>query len=423
MRSLSVFIVLVFLMPITTAAMQTYTCPELVEIALEATDEACLEIGTNTACYGHSVIDAEPHPETDALVFTRPGDKEQLLDIQGLRLSAMDVGTGAWGVALMKLLAYVNNSQPEDVTFLLFGNVEIENMVEPTFTLEVTLNEAFQLRLAPVADAEVVTTVTAGEVVIAKQRLADGSWLRVEVLENGWVGWLPANVVKPANGLDELKVVEVFEPYYGPMQAFFLTTGKDDASCPEAPESGLLIQTPQGVAEVTLVINGVNIQFSDTAFVQAQPNGNMTVEVIRGWAAVETETGWQTVAPGMQSNIPMSSSLSSNGSSTLSNGATGGAIPVMTDSGIQGGQAVHQNNLPNRVEPAQAVVQQHNPVENNPATNTEVVTNPPADAVVPDNTTVQTPADGSTTSGGEEAPAQQDNLVTDLLNILTSLLQ
>ncbi|KAB2903806.1 MAG: SH3 domain-containing protein [Anaerolineae bacterium] len=305
---LSLFLGLLLLTPLTTTAFQNYTCPELVEIALNAADEACFNVGTNKACYGHSFIDAQPRPDVETLEFAAPGDEADLLEISTMRLSAMDVGTGAWGVAFMNLLAY-SDFKPEDVSILVFGNVEIQNLVEPTTTLEITLVESTDLLIAPAASSEVIETVEAGQIIEAKQRLEDTSWLRVEIQDSGIVGWIPAEAVNESSHLDELTIVDAWEPYYGPMQAFYFTSGTDDAVCPQAPESGLIIQTPEGVAEVNLVINGVNIQLSATAFVQAQPGGAMTVEVISGWAEVESNGLSQTVSSGQQVSIPISENL------------------------------------------------------------------------------------------------------------------
>ena len=51
------------------------------------------------------------------------------------------------------------------------------------------------------------------------------------------------------------------EPLYNPMQAFYFQSGVD-AMCPAAPDSGMLIQTPEGVGEVTFLINEVDISLA-----------------------------------------------------------------------------------------------------------------------------------------------------------------
>ena len=59
---------------------------------------------------------------------------------------------------------------------------------------------------------------------------------------------------------------------FTPMQAFYFRSGVGDAGCAEAPESGMLIQTPEGVEEVFLNVNGANMLLGSTAFLQAGVN-------------------------------------------------------------------------------------------------------------------------------------------------------
>lgn len=94
-----------------------------------------------------------------------------------------------------------------------------------------------------------------------------------------------------------------------PLQAFVVETGVDDAPCFAAPQSGMLIQTPEGVAEINLLINEVHISLGSTAFIQAQPNGSMSVSLLEGSAHVRARNGDVTLVPGTQSEI----SLDENG--------------------------------------------------------------------------------------------------------------
>ncbi len=77
---------------------------------------------------------------------------------------------------------------------------------------------------------------------------------------------------------------------FSPMQAFYLTTGIGDAGCSEAPESGMLVQTPQGVGEVTFNVNGVDVAMGSTVFFQANTPQHLTATTVEG-AAVFTVDG------------------------------------------------------------------------------------------------------------------------------------
>jgi hypothetical protein len=73
---------------------------------------------------------------------------------------------------------------------------------------------------------------------------------------------------------------------YTPMQAFYLTTGIGDARCHESPESGLLVQTPRGMGEVSFVVNEITVQLGSTVLFQAQPGGEMIVTTLEGSAVL-----------------------------------------------------------------------------------------------------------------------------------------
>lgn len=105
--------------------------------------------------------------------------------------------------------------------------------------------------------------------------------------------------------LDDETPVEDDEPRYGPMQAFYFTSGVDDRPCAEAPDSGLMIQTPEGAGEITFLINEVNIDLGSTAYLQAQPDDEMTVNLIEGQADVTAQGVTVTAPAGTRVRIPL----------------------------------------------------------------------------------------------------------------------
>ena len=106
----------------------------------------------------------------------------------------------------------------------------------------------------------------------------DGEWVRIIVpnSESGELGWISTQLISTSGDFSTLHVVQPGQPQFGPMQAFYLTTGIGDAGCNEAPESGVLIQTPEGVSEVTFNINGVDVAMGSTVLFQAQPDAAMS---------------------------------------------------------------------------------------------------------------------------------------------------
>lgn len=85
-------------------------------------------------------------------------------------------------------------------------------------------------------------------------------------------------------------------PVYAPMQAVYFNSGEAAPACEEMPADGLLVQTPEGVAEVSLLINEVNIHIGSTAYVTAKAGEPMTVYVVEGEVRAETDSG-QSIAP------------------------------------------------------------------------------------------------------------------------------
>jgi hypothetical protein len=218
-------------------------CPTIVQNAIDLTSERCDGTQSNEICYGHLVLEAQPHLDADSRDFERlqPGDVVDVNRVQSLRLSAMDVDSGRWGVVMMLVEAALSAAEAaaDEVQILLFGDTELQD---------------------------------------ASQFIADSAQS------------------------DAL-------PEFGAMQAFFFRSGVDDAPCAEAPNSGLLIQTPEGVASVSIWMDEVVIQLDATAFVQAQPNGTLTVNVLEGTATLQAQGDTRTVVAGMQVSVPLDEEL------------------------------------------------------------------------------------------------------------------
>jgi hypothetical protein len=226
------------------------------------------------------VLDAQPQPNVGRLDFAREGDIVAVDQVQALRLSGMDVASEVWGVALMRLQASLPDSLTgHNITLLVFGDVEIENQMTWSSWMPRAGTHNVNVRQGPSFGAEIIGRLVPGQSVTANGRLADRSWVRIALPDNGGTGWVAGGLLTITTGIDTLDVVEPAAPHYGPMQAFYFQSGAQDAACQEAPDSGLLIQTPEGVGEVTLLINEVNIQLGSTVYFQAQPS-DMTVRVV-----------------------------------------------------------------------------------------------------------------------------------------------
>jgi LysM repeat protein len=89
-----------------------------------------------------------------------------------------------------------------------------------------------------------------------------------------------------------------------PMQAFYLSTGIGDRRCNEAPDSGILIQTPEGVETVDLNINGVDIALGSTAFLQSSTE-HMDLFLLEHEAEAGVGDDTQIVPAGTFVRIPL----------------------------------------------------------------------------------------------------------------------
>jgi len=212
------------------------TCPNIVEAALATIDSACDDTGRNQACYGNVRLDVVPQPDAGPVTFAQQGDKVDLAAVQSLTLSSMDEAASEWGMAVMKVQADLPDALPgQNVTFLLFGDVQIEN------------------------------------------------------------------------------AVAVGDEGRSPMQAFRIETGLRDSVCSNAPDSGLLIQTPEGIGQVRFTVNSVDIALSSTAYIQAEASDRMAVNMLEGEAEVTAQGVTQTVSAGEQVSVPMDADLQASG--------------------------------------------------------------------------------------------------------------
>jgi hypothetical protein len=94
-----------------------------------------------------------------------------------------------------------------------------------------------------------------------------------------------------------------------PMQAFYLRTGIGDAACAEAPESGVLVQTPEGASSVVFNVNGVDVEMGSTVFFQSDVELGMTVSTLEGAAYVSAQNGSQPILPGTWVRVPLGQGL------------------------------------------------------------------------------------------------------------------
>ena len=328
MNSWRAFACILVLLSFTTvlvqpAVAQTETCSVVVQQALAEVDEGCAATGRNQACYGYVSLEATPREGVQEFLFDKQGDLANVADLDTLRLSALDLENDQWGIALLKLQANLPETLPgQNVTFLLFGDVEIQNAVAPetedapeVVEISVTANGGANIRSAPTTQSTIAGSLANGDTTIANGRNGDGSWLRIQIPESSDLGWVSASLLVPDGDVSTLSIVEGTDAAesFTPMQAFYFKTGITETTCADAPADGILIQTPEGAGEITLRANDVDIQLGSTGFFQAVPGEEMTVSVVEGQGEVSSNGVSVTVPAGTQVTIPIDENLSASG--------------------------------------------------------------------------------------------------------------
>ncbi|MCU0512839.1 MAG: SH3 domain-containing protein [Anaerolineae bacterium] len=298
-------------------------CPAIVAQALDRTRQDCTGVQDNEACYGNIFLNIVPQTGVNAadIQFGNPGDTVDIVKVRSLTLSPMDITRDVWGVALIQ--AQLKNDVPQgpppaataaatdddvtqDVTFLLFGDTALQQDVP---LLNATARATVNVRSTPETGSR-LGSLAPGEAVILRGRLADNTWLLVTLADLSLAGWVAARFLEIEGDLATLDIVEPEQAQpQGPMQAFVFQSGVNDAPCDAAPNSGMLVQTPEGVASVTISIDEVTIQLNATAFIQAQPDGTMSVTALDGTARVEANGESRTIVAGTRVDVPLDENL------------------------------------------------------------------------------------------------------------------
>ncbi len=296
---------------------QAVDCPSIVKSALDIVDASCSDTGRNEVCYGNITLNATLREGVGNLTFTKAGDRAHVADIQTLQLSSMSLTDKSWGVALMEVQANLPDTQPgQNVVFLLFGDVSIDNAMTSASEIPVITTGNVNVRLRPTTNSNnVISSLKSGEKLIATGRLLDSSWVRIKVENDArGIGWVSADFLQ--GDLNKLSIIRPDAPTWGPMQSFYFKTGAGDRPCAQAPDSGILIQTPKGVGKVTLNANDVEITLGSTVYLQAQPNNLMTVTVVEGQATLQVAGQTQIVPAGTYSQVQLDAKGHASGSAS-----------------------------------------------------------------------------------------------------------
>jgi hypothetical protein len=280
-------------------------CTQITTLALETVDELCQGIGRNQACYGNLMVNATPRVSTEDLIFNKAGDIASLNAIRSLTLGGLDIANQEWGVAMMRLQANLPDTLPgQNVTFLLFGDVELEDVSTTDVFVPMAARVGVNVRLAPSDTSPILGSFAQGAQIEAAGRFGD--WVQVKYAAHpGLTGWVSAELVD--GDVVSLPEVEVRSQVETPMQSVYFKSGVGEPQCEDAPQDGLLIQSPKGLGLVRFSVNGVELQMGSTAFVSIE-NDAMSYTLLEGKAFVTSEEVIQRVYPGQETHVELDES-------------------------------------------------------------------------------------------------------------------
>jgi hypothetical protein len=285
-------------------------CGEFVQAALESVEQVCANTGRNQACYGNIALEVTPQPDAANFQFANLGDITDVASIQSMELSGLNEEAGTWGIVLMHVQANIPDTLPgQNVSILLFGNTQIRNaadsveaQVPPEQEQTVTATINVNVRALPSTNAQILVSVSPNSNIIATGRTADKQWIRVRY--DGSTGWISSQLLSGGH-LEDLIIVDPDAQQYGPMQAFYFTSGIGQATCKEVPSNGMLVQTPEGVGEISLNVNEVEVNMGSTVFFRINDDRSLEVTPIEGVARVTSQGVKRTAVAGTRIEVPL----------------------------------------------------------------------------------------------------------------------
>lgn len=287
-------------------------CSAFFETALATVEEACSDLGRNQACYGNVALTAIGQPDASNFQFSDTGDIADVAAIQSMQLSGYDPENGLWGVVMMQVQADLPNTMTgQNVTVMLFGDVSLTNtadsvieQVPPEQEQVVQADSNVNVRAFPSSSGEVIGTIAPNTGIVATGRSADSQWIRVRF--GAETGWIFAQLLNSDFDPNNLLVVDNPDvPLYAPMQAFYLTAGIGRPSCAQVPDDGMMVQTPEGIASINLVVNEVNVEMGSTVYFSINDEGDMEIAPLEGSARIESDEEIVTVIEGGYVEVPL----------------------------------------------------------------------------------------------------------------------
>lgn len=287
------------IMPPIAFADDGEACGEFVQQVFFDVSRYCSELDNNQACLGYKGAKA-----TNNADFTSVGDTLELSATQKFETQVIDPASDTYGVVVMNIQANYHADTSRHVVLLALGEASIENavasnwQVTPANTTEVSALEATSVYLTPGMDAAIIGKLSLGDVVIADGVSPDGNWARIAY--QGTTAWVTLDDV----ALDTSALAVLSANALTPMQNLNIRTGLSN-TCSAAPPSAIVLQSATD-EPVSMVVNGISIDFGSTVFVHNIDNNTLRIVTGEGQSILFAGTTQEVVIPtGTSVDIPL----------------------------------------------------------------------------------------------------------------------
>ncbi|MAU08904.1 MAG: hypothetical protein CL607_03715 [Anaerolineaceae bacterium] len=322
---------------------QADQCPIQVQQSFDTTEQTCTDLLPGIACVGNGTVQSQPRNASETFAFAQSGDRTEFSALDSLTLQTLSSANQVWTVMQAQApFSTRAGSGGANASLVAFGDVSLTNTgddFDPNFlTASVLAQQGLNVRRTPDERGVVVYQLKPTDEVVVTGRTIDDQWVRI-VIPNAFagVGWAYAPYIDVPGGITELPIVavnseppELEAPEFGPMQAFTLRSSQYP-NCENMPDSGILIQSPDGLADALLIrINGVRIELNGAMFVQAQPSANLEIDVLEGEAVVSANGSSATANAGNAVTVLLTEDMQANGTPNVVayDEATVNALPI-----------------------------------------------------------------------------------------------
>ncbi|MCY4069693.1 MAG: SH3 domain-containing protein [Chloroflexi bacterium] len=297
-------------------------CPVLVRQSYEFTENVCGIVTDGQACVGSGQVSATPVTGA-SLQFEIPGDRANLADIQRFQTRTMTADSRSWTTVTAQLETATEDGAQATVNLLALGDVvmwqagesaSVDSEGSETRQATVLAERGALARQDASPYAKVVWQLSDGSTVEAFGRSADGQWIRILLPSpNGGAGWVFGHLIAVDGGAELLPIQTNATPLasstaIASVPAYRMESFPASAGCPEAPESGILLQSSRD-ARALFAINDVELSFAGTVFLTAQIGGDMRVYNLEGETSLLANGLRSAVPEDMVSSVPMDNSL------------------------------------------------------------------------------------------------------------------